>query len=99
MWGRGGGGDVLAWLVPIDSMKLDHRHKPLKDAILKMKKFKTTMHDCVKMDNSSHLGPPLTSLFYLPLSFYHMYKYEKFCQIFCVYELSIKNNFYTIHVN
>ena len=39
---------MLAWLVPIGSMKLNHRHKSLKDSILK-KRFKTTMLECVKM--------------------------------------------------
>ena len=39
---------MLAWLVPIGSMELNHRHKSLKDSILK-KRFKTTMLECVKM--------------------------------------------------
>ena len=39
---------MLAWLVPIGSMKLNYRHKSLKDAILR-KRFKTTMLESVKM--------------------------------------------------
>ena len=41
---------MLAWLVPIGSMKLNYRHKSLKDAILR-KRFKTTMLESVKMKN------------------------------------------------
>ena len=38
---------MLALLVPIGSMKLNHRHKPLKDTILR-KRLKTTMYECIK---------------------------------------------------
>jgi len=39
---------------------------------------------------SFHLGPPLISLFYLPLLIYYINRCEKFCQIFCVYRHSQK---------
>ena len=39
---------------------------------------------------NSHLGPPLTSLFYLLLLIYHINRCEIFCQIFCVYKHSKK---------
>ena len=39
---------------------------------------------------NSHLGLPLTPLFYLPLLICHINKCEKFCQIFCVYRHSQK---------
>ena len=34
---------MYAWLVPIGLMKLNHRYKSLKDAILRKKRSKTTM--------------------------------------------------------
>ena len=37
---------MYAWLVPIGLMKLNHRYKSLKDAILRKKRFKTTMLGC-----------------------------------------------------
>ena len=36
---------------------------------------------------NSHLSPPLTSLFYLPLLICHINRCKMFCQIFCVYRL------------
>ena len=43
-----------------------------------------------KIFTNSHLGPPVTSLFYLPLLICHINKCEKFCQIFCIYRHSKK---------
>ena len=37
---------MYAWLVPIGLMKLNHRYKSLKDAILRKKRSKTTMPGC-----------------------------------------------------
>ena len=62
--------------------------------LLKKKKFKKkeqytkiyiyiyfiTIFTIIELSNFYYqLGPPLTSLFYLPLSFYHINKCEKFC--------------------
>ena len=39
-----------------------------------------TIFTIIELSNFYYqLGPPLTSLFYLPLSFYHINKCEKFC--------------------
>ena len=40
-----------------------------------------------KIFTNSHLSPPLTSLFYLPLLICHINRCEMFCQFFCVYTL------------
>ena len=69
-------------------------------ALLKKKKKKKAIHKKIhnifhnsiswQTFTSSHLDSPPTLLFYLLLLFYHINRCEKFCQIFCIYRLSIK---------